>query len=157
MKHSKHTIGIFDVDRILAEKVEHRKKFYLIRWTGYKEEESTWEPKTNIGLLALEEWSDRRRREALGTALPFDVASFDNRVRKLQEEAQEAQEVQEAQEAQEAQRKRLENESSTKDGTEGHEMGQDLGSYRKKRKHVDTVSSIAAKVSFPMTNTVLPD
>jgi chromo domain-containing protein 1 len=148
MKHSKHTIGIFDVDRILAEKVEHRKKFYLIRWTGYKEEESTWEPKTNIGLLALEEWSDRRRREALGTALPFDVASFDNRARKLQEEAQEAQE---------AQRKRLENESSMKDGIEGHEMGQDLGSDRKKRKQVDTVSSIAAKVSFPMINTVLPD
>lgn len=145
MQHSKHTIGIFDVDRILAEKVEHRKKFYLIRWTGYKVEESTWEPKTNIGLLALEEWSDRRRREALGTALPFDVASFDNRVRKLQEEAQEAQ------------RKRLENESSMKDGTEGHEIGQDLGSDRKKRKEVDTVSSIAAKVSFPMINMVLPD
>jgi chromo domain-containing protein 1 len=151
MKHSKHTIGIFDVDRILAEKVEHRKKFYLIRWTGYKEEESTWEPKTNIGLLALEEWSDRRRREALGTALPFDVTSFDNRARKLQEEAQEGQE------GQEAQRKRLENESTMKGGTEEHEMGQDLGSDRKKRKPVDTVSSIAAKVSFPMINTVLPD
>jgi len=77
----------FEVERILAEKNVNGKKFYLILWKDYHEDKSTWEPKANIvdeGLL--ETWKTRRQLEQSGDALPFDVAQFEARIKKLEEE-----------------------------------------------------------------------
>jgi chromo domain-containing protein 1 len=85
-----HTIASdqeFEVDRILAEKNVNGKKYYLILWKDYHEDKSTWEPKANIvdeGLV--ETWKTRQQLEQSGDAVPFDVASFEARMKKLEEE-----------------------------------------------------------------------
>ncbi|KAH9206905.1 hypothetical protein DL95DRAFT_65371 [Leptodontidium sp. 2 PMI_412] len=76
----------FTVDRILAERGSAKNKLYLISWEGYPEEESTWEPKANVGSDTLEEWNQRLEREKNGLDEPFDIARFDALIARLKAE-----------------------------------------------------------------------
>ena len=40
--------GEYIVERILAERRNGRSKQYLVKWTGYPVEESSWEPRKNL-------------------------------------------------------------------------------------------------------------
>lgn len=43
MKHA-----YYDVEKIINDKTVKRKKYYLVRWKGYDENNDSWEPKTNL-------------------------------------------------------------------------------------------------------------
>lgn len=38
----------FEVEDILGEKTENRRKLYLVKWKGYDHSHNTWEPKTSF-------------------------------------------------------------------------------------------------------------
>ncbi|THV50098.1 hypothetical protein BGAL_0165g00180 [Botrytis galanthina] len=68
----------FTVERILAQKTEDTHQLYLIRWTGFPEEESSWEPRKNIlGQSILDAWKTRRTRELQGLDTPYDVEKLE--------------------------------------------------------------------------------
>ncbi|TGO62543.1 hypothetical protein BCON_0019g00800 [Botryotinia convoluta] len=68
----------FIVERILAQKTEDGQRLYLIRWTGFPEEESSWEPRKNIlGQSILDAWKTRRTRELQGLDAPYDVGKLE--------------------------------------------------------------------------------
>ncbi|KAF7900646.1 uncharacterized protein EAF01_007948 [Botrytis porri] len=68
----------FIVERILAQKTEDGQRLYLIRWTGFPEEESSWEPRKNIlGQNILDAWKTRRSRELQGLDAPYDVGKLE--------------------------------------------------------------------------------
>ncbi|KAF7956914.1 hypothetical protein EAE96_004238 [Botrytis aclada] len=68
----------FIVERILAQKTEDGQRLYLIRWTGFPEEESSWEPRKNIlGQTILDAWKTRRTRELQGLDAPYDVEKLE--------------------------------------------------------------------------------
>ncbi|RDW88078.1 hypothetical protein BP6252_00110 [Coleophoma cylindrospora] len=78
----------FDVDCILAEKDDGNRKLYLIKWTGYDELESTWEPEEHIKPTIFEEWSDTKMRILHTNEAPFDFQAFEER--KLKQEIERA-------------------------------------------------------------------
>ncbi|TGO22939.1 hypothetical protein BPAE_0149g00010 [Botrytis paeoniae] len=68
----------FIVERILAQKTEDGQTLYLIRWTGFPEEESSWEPRKNIlGQSILDAWKRRRTRELQGLDASYDVGKLE--------------------------------------------------------------------------------
>ncbi|RFU33521.1 hypothetical protein B7463_g2795, partial [Scytalidium lignicola] len=77
----------FVVERILAEKKQDDKPYYLIYWQGYPEEESTWEPEENIqDDTILDVWRARKARESSGLDEPYDLARFEAMIEKKQQE-----------------------------------------------------------------------
>ncbi|KAF8862730.1 hypothetical protein BDZ45DRAFT_686558 [Acephala macrosclerotiorum] len=71
---------LYSVDRILAEKQEDGRTYYLILWDGYTEDESTWEPLQNIiDTLLLDIWRERKVQELRGIAPAFDLVKFEER------------------------------------------------------------------------------
>lgn len=60
----------FDVERILAEKVEDGTVKYLVKWKGYPDEECTWEPPNHFDTSdTLQDW---KRQKANGDVLEPD-------------------------------------------------------------------------------------
>lgn len=43
----------FEVEKILGEKEENGKLFYFVKWKGYSDQESSWEPLENVQHLTL--------------------------------------------------------------------------------------------------------
>ncbi|CAJ0935640.1 unnamed protein product, partial [Mesorhabditis belari] len=39
---------VFEVEELLATRVQRKKRVYLVRWKGYGEEHNSWEPETNL-------------------------------------------------------------------------------------------------------------
>ncbi|KAF7872497.1 hypothetical protein EAF04_003418 [Stromatinia cepivora] len=68
----------FTVERILAQKSEDGQQLYLIRWTGFPEEASSWEPRRNIlGKAVLDAWKTRQSRELKGLDTPYDIRKLE--------------------------------------------------------------------------------
>ncbi|KAK6606409.1 chromo domain-containing protein [Botrytis cinerea] len=69
----------FIVERILAQKTEGGQRLFLIRWSGFPEEDSSWEPRKNIlGQSILDAWKTRRTRELQGLDAPYDVGRLES-------------------------------------------------------------------------------
>jgi len=45
-----------DVEKVLDRQLINGKPHYLIKWSGYGDEENTWEPEANLGSELLEEY-----------------------------------------------------------------------------------------------------
>lgn len=76
----------FEVERILAEQQsEDGMMFYLVEWTNFRLDESTWEPEENIGddLKAL--WEEDKAKHARGELEPFDVQKYHDARAKIAE------------------------------------------------------------------------
>jgi chromo domain-containing protein 1 len=74
---------VFPVERILAENCEDDKIYFLVFWSGYPEQESTWEPQKNMDPEILQAWEVRKRLEAMGLLPPFPLAEFNARLQEL--------------------------------------------------------------------------
>lgn len=44
----KGTARCFDVERIMGRRFTHGREEYLVKWVGFDEDQSTWEPVTNL-------------------------------------------------------------------------------------------------------------
>jgi hypothetical protein len=44
---SESSVGVFEVDRILAERKVDGATQYLVKWQNYEEKDCTWEPAVN--------------------------------------------------------------------------------------------------------------
>ncbi len=76
----------YAVDRILAEKKTARGREWLVKWEGYPEERSTWEPKSSFTSdVPLFEWQSHKMRIARGYEKAYDVAAFEERVRAIEQ------------------------------------------------------------------------
>lgn len=64
MLSNEEEAGVYDVERILAEKIDDENvHIYLVKWDGYPDEECTWEPAENFtDPDALREWTVQRAR-----------------------------------------------------------------------------------------------
>ncbi|KAG9236133.1 hypothetical protein BJ875DRAFT_240872 [Amylocarpus encephaloides] len=79
----------FLVSCILAEKIEAKKKKYLIRWDGYPEERSSWEPSETIPLGICSDWN------ASGNS-KFDVDGFEQRQDEIADQKEHRRKLREA-------------------------------------------------------------
>jgi hypothetical protein len=74
---------LYSVDRILVEKQEDGRTYYLLLWDGYTEDQSTWEPLQNIrDTLLLDIWRERKAQELRGMVPAFDLVNFEKRRRR---------------------------------------------------------------------------
>ncbi|KAH6669912.1 hypothetical protein B0J14DRAFT_107151 [Halenospora varia] len=83
---SEHADQMYEADRILAEKNGKYGRSYLILWDRYPLEEATWEPRKHLPVEILSAWGERRKRESTGVDQPFDMADYDNAVKRAQEQ-----------------------------------------------------------------------
>ncbi|QSZ33727.1 hypothetical protein DSL72_005298 [Monilinia vaccinii-corymbosi] len=68
----------YTVERIMAQKSENGQQLFLIRWMGFPEEESSWEPRRNIlDKDILDAWKSRRNRESKGLDTPYDIGKLE--------------------------------------------------------------------------------
>lgn len=69
---------LFEVQRILAENPDNKKKTYLIQWVGYPISRATWEPKKQIQHLRhiISEWRERLKQQTSGNEEPFDTQAW---------------------------------------------------------------------------------
>ena len=82
VSHQSSEGNIYSVDRILAEKQEGGRTYYLILWDGYTEDQSTWEPLQNIRDKALLDiWRERKVQELRAMVPAFDLVNFEKRRR----------------------------------------------------------------------------
>jgi hypothetical protein len=73
---------LYSVDRILAEKQEDGRTYYLLLWDGYTEAESTWEPRQNIrDKELLDIWRERKAQELRRIVPALDLVKFEERRR----------------------------------------------------------------------------
>jgi chromo domain-containing protein 1 len=76
----------FEVERVLAEKTQDGRKYYLVLWAGYLEEKSTWEPRKNIQDPAiLDIWKGRKMQEEQKIVPAFDLTKFNEKMKKLKD------------------------------------------------------------------------
>lgn len=60
--------ALYDVDEILASKSNRGKMYYLVKWSGYGNEDNTWEPYENVrGCIAYQSYAQQQRARALQT------------------------------------------------------------------------------------------
>ncbi|KAI9823701.1 MAG: hypothetical protein M1819_001145 [Sarea resinae] len=78
----------YPVERILAEiEDENGDPFYLVKWEGYPNSRSTWEPRSSFADNddeTLPEWEARKQRIEEGLELPFDIDAFAAKVRSIE-------------------------------------------------------------------------
>ncbi|OLN95401.1 hypothetical protein CCHL11_04685 [Colletotrichum chlorophyti] len=75
------------VEGIRFQGHEDGKDKYLVEWTGYPIEEATWEPEENVTRELLQEWQDTQAKQARGEEEPFDIAAWQERVDRRQEDS----------------------------------------------------------------------
>lgn len=56
----------FQIDHIVAEKIEGGRLYYKVKWTGYLESDNTWEPSSGLAHCEdiLEDWVCEKQRRA---------------------------------------------------------------------------------------------
>jgi hypothetical protein len=70
----------YPVDHILAEKEQGPGQIlYLVKWTGYPEERSTWEPSVNLGGNTIDQWMDQKNAIRRGFDKPFDLVTWEEK------------------------------------------------------------------------------
>jgi len=67
----------YGVDHILADQGEDGDKKYLVKWTGYPEHRSTWEPPENLGATTIELWLEKSKAIRQGFETQFDVQAWE--------------------------------------------------------------------------------
>lgn len=55
--------GTYKVDKLLDMRRRNNVTEYLVKWSGYNEDDSTWEPAKNITSAAISEFIKRRKRK----------------------------------------------------------------------------------------------
>ena len=53
-------ISVYYVEKIMNEKLESGKSFYLVKWMGYPVEDSTWEPEENFDHALLQAYKENK-------------------------------------------------------------------------------------------------
>ncbi|KAK5109241.1 hypothetical protein LTR62_007223 [Meristemomyces frigidus] len=83
--------GTYNVDRILAEtEDEYGQPHYLLKWTGYPDHRSTWEPRQNLNDgKTLAEWVATKLRIQYGDEQPFDLEAWQDECQRLAYERKE--------------------------------------------------------------------
>ena len=51
-------VGVFDAERIIAEKICNGKSLFMIKWQGYCSSQNTWEPKSHLPFELIEEFKN---------------------------------------------------------------------------------------------------
>ena len=74
------------LERILAERnATDGSRQWLVKWEGYPEERSTWEPRSSFTSgEPLFEWQAKQMRIARGYDKPYDVATFEQRIGEIE-------------------------------------------------------------------------
>lgn len=72
----------WEVDDVIAVDDEYRgengnvETRFLVRWTGYQLGDATWEPEDHLGSELLEQWQERKARQARGEEPEFEVQAW---------------------------------------------------------------------------------
>ncbi|KAK5800112.1 hypothetical protein VI817_002324 [Penicillium citrinum] len=79
----------YDVEEILAEKGQKKKKVYLVKWLGYPVYRSSWEPRSSFHNDApLNDWEAKLAKIKAKQLPPFDVKAFEKDVKRRENETQ---------------------------------------------------------------------
>ncbi|KAL4929220.1 putative Chromo domain protein Chp1p [Aspergillus undulatus] len=77
----------YDVEAILGESQFDDGTRYLVQWTGYPIERSSWEPAECLDCSeTLLDWEKTKQRISEGKEYPFDIDAYEARVRQLDAE-----------------------------------------------------------------------
>lgn len=80
----------YDVETILAEEEFPDGMRFLVRWLGYSLDRCTWEPAGNFNFgETLQDWERKKQQISEGKESAFDVAAWEARLIRLQEERDE--------------------------------------------------------------------
>lgn len=87
----------YDVEEILAERKVRGKTEYLIKWLGYIEERSDWEPEENLNSPEiLASWARKKADIKAKKKPPFDVKGLEARIKQIAEKTKERKKVRQA-------------------------------------------------------------
>ncbi|KAK2766217.1 hypothetical protein FQN54_007733 [Arachnomyces sp. PD_36] len=76
----------YEVETILAQRTIDEIDIYLVKWEGYPNERSTWEPEDSFcDPRTLKEWEDKKRAISRGELPEFDVKSLEDRIYALEQ------------------------------------------------------------------------
>jgi len=79
----------YDVEEILAEKGQNKKKVYLVKWLGYPVYRSSWEPRSSFDNESpLNDWEAKLAKIKAKQLPPFDVKAFEKDVKRRENETQ---------------------------------------------------------------------
>ncbi|KAL5336269.1 hypothetical protein BJX70DRAFT_373160 [Aspergillus crustosus] len=77
----------YEVETILAEHHFPDGMRYLVRWAGYSDDRSTWEPADAFDANeTLLDWETKKKQVAVGKDLAFDVAGWEAQMRQLDQD-----------------------------------------------------------------------
>jgi hypothetical protein len=77
-KRTKHMIreNLYDVEAIVGERIgDSGEQLYLVKWEGYDDEESTWEPEDNIPGHFVSDWNESKENP---NEMDLDVSDDDD-------------------------------------------------------------------------------
>ncbi|KAK3671718.1 hypothetical protein LTR78_008451 [Recurvomyces mirabilis] len=128
-------LEIYNVDRVLAEKVddEDGKLKYLLKWTGYGDHRSTWEPRENVqsGNILID-WKQRKLKIQQGEEQPFDLEAWEDECQSLYDQS-----LERRRRRKQKRRRRGMTVSSTEDEYDAEERTEDDG-VRKRDSRIDS-------------------
>ena len=76
----------YPLERILAERVTANGPEWLVKWEGYPDERSTWEPESSFTTSdALFDWQTQKMRINRGYDKPYNVAAFEKKVKRVEQ------------------------------------------------------------------------
>ena len=92
----------YDVETILGRKIINNKKYYLIKWEGYSNEESTWEPISHLlnvrDMVEDFEKNQKKLVKSVGNDSDFDEEKSVGKAEAKEEKQEKIQKIQKNQE-----------------------------------------------------------